>query len=385
MVSRKACHALLAISSLLAAAPLHEAMAQPSGDHFKCYRARITPFARRTVTLVDQFVASTASVVRPLRLCNPADKNGGGIADPTAHLMCYQIREAAFTRRSVLVRNQFGDQTLTVVRPESLCNPAEKNGAASQLGINHYKCYRVAGAGFAQRTVSVGDQFETGTVTLLTPRLLCNPVDKNGEGIVDPAAHLTCYTIKPGTPFTPRDVDVVDQFAEQDLTILRGECRKRSLLCVPSEKNPGGTTSSTTSSTSSSIVTTSSTTSTAPSTSTSTSFTTSTTVSTTSSTSSTTSTSATTTSSTSSSTSTSMTTSTTVTTTTSLTTSTTETTSTTTPIDTTTTTTEPIVAICGNNEVEEGEGCDPPGSSCACSLGPDGICSGFCFCLMCES
>jgi hypothetical protein len=369
MVSRKACHTLLAISSLLAAAPLHEAMAQPSGDHFKCYRARVTPFVRRTVTLVDQFASSTASVVRPARFCAPADKNGEDIDDPTAHLMCYQIREAAFSRRTVLVRNQFGDQTLTVLRPESLCNPAEKNGVASQLGINHFKCYRVAGPGFAQLTVSVADQFETQSTTLLTPRLLCNPVDKNGEGIVDPAAHLTCYTIKPGgAPFTPTSINVVDQFAQQDLTVLRGECRKRSLLCVPSEKNPGGTTSSTTSSTSSSIVTTSSST---------TSMTTST--------SSTTSTSATTTSSTSSSTSTSMTTSTTVTTTTSLSTSTTETTSTTTPIDTTTTTTEPIVAICGNNEVEEGEGCDPPGSSCACSLGPDGICSGFCFCLMCES
>src|SRR6185503_14848721 len=58
-------------------------------NHFKCYRIRTDRFQQRNVTLVDQFVTSTATVLRPDRLCNPADKNGEGIDDPTAHLMCY--------------------------------------------------------------------------------------------------------------------------------------------------------------------------------------------------------------------------------------------------------------------------------------------------------
>lgn len=207
-------------------------------DHYKCYKTRTDPFPRRNVTLVDQFLTTSAEVVRPLRFCNPADKNGEGINDPTAHLMCYQIREAPFTRRSVLVRNQFGDQTLTVVKPESLCNPAEKDGVPSPLDINHFKCYRVSGPGFTTRLVTVADQFETQPATLVKPRLLCNPVSKNGEPIVDPEGHLACYTIKRGGAFTPRPVTVMDQFAVQDLRALQGTCRKRSVLCVPSEKNP---------------------------------------------------------------------------------------------------------------------------------------------------
>jgi hypothetical protein len=208
-------------------------------NHFKCYRIRTDRFQQRNVTLVDQFVTSTATVIRPDRLCNPADKNGEGIDDPTAHLMCYKIREGSFARREVLVRNQFGDQTLTVVKPASLCNPADKDSVPRQSNGNHFKCYRVRGRGFASRTVSVADQFESQMATLVKPRLLCNPVDKNGEGIVDPTAHLTCYTIKGGgPPFTPQDVTVMDQFAEENLQALRGECRKRSLVCVPSEKNP---------------------------------------------------------------------------------------------------------------------------------------------------
>src|SRR5437879_2684464 len=90
-------------------------------DHFKCYKTRdmSSPlFAPRTVTLADQFGTTNASVVRPLRLCNPTDKNGEGIGDPTAHLMCYSIREPSASYPTVLARNQFGDQTVIILGTE---------------------------------------------------------------------------------------------------------------------------------------------------------------------------------------------------------------------------------------------------------------------------
>jgi hypothetical protein len=210
----------------------------PGADHFKCYTLAPIRFTQRTVSLTDQFVTSTATVIRPTRFCNPADKNAEGIHDPTEHLACYQIREGTFAKRTVLVRNQFGDQTLTVVKPEALCNPAEKNGVPSPLNGDHFKCYRVRGKGFATRTVTLADQFETRTETVLKPRLVCNPVDKNGGGIRNPDEHLTCYTLKSGGTFAPVPVDIGDQFGGTGGSSLRGECRKRSLLCVPSEKNP---------------------------------------------------------------------------------------------------------------------------------------------------
>jgi hypothetical protein len=224
------------------------------GDHFKCYKLRegSSRFQPGPVNLVDQFGASASVAQEPERLCNPVDKEGEGISDPTAHLMCYDLQqEPNFAKRDVVVRNQFGDQILTVVRPDSLCAPAEKDGVESPLNLNHFKCYRVAQrhGKFAPRTVQLGDQFESKTAVVEKPLLMCNPVDKNGEGVVNPAAHLTCYRIVDAagqSDFIPRDVSVQDQFTEQLVKAFRGTCRKASLLCVPSLKNPGAGTTTTT-------------------------------------------------------------------------------------------------------------------------------------------
>jgi hypothetical protein len=261
----------LALASLIGLADPggHSAQAQASGplDHFKCYTARETGtprFASRGVSLADQFGTGTATVVRPKRLCTPVAKNGEALHDPTAHLVCYGLAGGASARRDVLVRNQFGDQALTVSRAESLCVPAEKNAVASSLQVDHFKCYRARGRGFSARGVTLADQFETAPLTVVRPRLLCNPVDKNGEGILDPAAHLVCYVLRPGSA-AARDVTLVDQFATQDARTLRLSTRRAWALCVPSEKNPSAPTTTTTSTSS---------TSTAPAASTSTTSTT---------------------------------------------------------------------------------------------------------------
>src|SRR4030095_9761506 len=92
------------------------------GDHFKCYKVREggTRFSPGPVSLVDQFGATASVAEEPERFCTPVDKNHGGIHDPTAHLMCYDLQtEPNFQQRDVVVRNQFGDQILTVGPHES--------------------------------------------------------------------------------------------------------------------------------------------------------------------------------------------------------------------------------------------------------------------------
>jgi hypothetical protein len=85
--------------------------------------------------------------------------------------------------------------------------------------------------------VTVTDQFETRTGTLIKPVSFCNPVDKNGEGILNPSAHQTCYKFQAdGSPFTGPTVNVLDQFGAIDLRAVAGVCRKADLLCVPSLK-----------------------------------------------------------------------------------------------------------------------------------------------------
>ncbi len=60
--------------------------------------------------------------------------------------------------------------------------------------------------------------------------LVCNPVDKNGEGIPDPDAHLACFKIfgDPSQPFQQVSVGVEDQFGDRTIELV-----KPRLLCAP--------------------------------------------------------------------------------------------------------------------------------------------------------
>lgn len=95
-------------------------------DHFRCYAVapKLTP---RPVALVDQFVRTRSTVVSVVRLCNPVSKNGGAVRRPTAHLVCYSIRDVAAERtRAVTVRNQFGVARLRASKARHLCLPSLK-------------------------------------------------------------------------------------------------------------------------------------------------------------------------------------------------------------------------------------------------------------------
>ncbi|HKY94953.1 MAG TPA: hypothetical protein VJL84_06580, partial [Kiloniellales bacterium] len=58
---------------------------------------------------------------------------------------------------------------------------------ASSQEINHFLCYRVTAYDSpADIQVKLKDQFGQMVVHAAKPDLLCNPVDKNGEGVEDP-------------------------------------------------------------------------------------------------------------------------------------------------------------------------------------------------------
>jgi hypothetical protein len=103
---------------------------------------------------------------------------------------------------------------------------------------DHFKCYKVSDRKlppFVPTTKPLTDQFESKSTLIRKPVNLCNPVDKNNEGIYDPTAHLTCYKIKDasGQPkFAGVNVQVTNQFGT-----LRLRARKAALFCDPSEKN----------------------------------------------------------------------------------------------------------------------------------------------------
>ncbi len=104
-------------------------------DHFRCYKVRRSGFKRRVVTLEDQFLATTQKVQRPNTFCNPVDKNGEGIKDPAAHLICCKLRRVkeGSQRLDVTTEDQFGELDLRVKvgRAETLCVPSTKMALAA--------------------------------------------------------------------------------------------------------------------------------------------------------------------------------------------------------------------------------------------------------------
>lgn len=111
---------------------------------------------------------------------------------------------------------------------------AEERGASPQN--DHYKCYPVRDWGnWEPRKVTLEDQFGKSRAKVVTPRWLCNPVDKNGEGVVNKKNHLVCYGIKddPAGPTDPiEEVVVKNQFGEMRMWVGV----PANSLCLPSSK-----------------------------------------------------------------------------------------------------------------------------------------------------
>jgi Big-like domain-containing protein len=211
--------------------------AQVALDHFLYYPIEegSPAFQPRTVTVRDQFRTSQTRVVAPLRLLNPADKNGEGINRRDAHLKCYKIQESRFGGRTVTVQNQFGTRSYQVRQPTRLCNPASKRvppGPPGPVpsGLSHFRCYGIEG-GPLNRAVTVRDQFGRQQVVVGEPEYLCNPASKNGSPISNPTAHLVCYELEGVDPFAERRVSLRDQFGVQSFQV-----EDPTKLCVPSRK-----------------------------------------------------------------------------------------------------------------------------------------------------
>ncbi len=226
-------------------------------DEFKLYKAKTakgTPkFISGVVNLADQFEDKLTVVKKPDSLANPVDDQGAGINVPEVHLECYRIKDSKtlpaqvkFAGASVQVANAFGTLTLDVRKPTRLCLPSAKNPLTTATPlpahqVDHFKCYKVRVARgtskFAERTVSLADQFETKQTTVKKPAEICNPVDQQGGGIFNPTGHLVCYKIKDTkselnwAKFPKTDVYTNNDFGSEKVSAI-----KPAMLCLPSSK-----------------------------------------------------------------------------------------------------------------------------------------------------
>ncbi len=299
------------VFSLLAAAVFAVGMAGPSvaatPDHYKCYKIKETKkkclmdlgakckvdadcgaagpclgFPKGVqASIADQFESGNYDVKKPVRMCNPVDKNGEGILDPDTHQKGYQIKAVKgapkHVKQRVTIQNQFTDQfsadglqVVETIKEDFLLVPSGKDlsGPASlpSSDVDHYKCYKTkevkgvctgdmtskckvdadcftVGGSCAQKhpkgvNVTLDDQFESGSWEAKKLTSLCTPADKNGEGITNDVDHLACYQIKApkGAPKHVKQSGVYmnNQFGHEVLGTI-----KEDLLCVPTIKSFG--------------------------------------------------------------------------------------------------------------------------------------------------
>jgi hypothetical protein len=238
----------LAIQALLGAilaVAVPTAWAQPvdveEETHFRCYIvSQQTPEPAKTVTLSDQFITgATLTVDEPLQFCAPTSKNGTEIEEPEEHLTMYAAPQELTPHRTVLARDQFGEQTLQVVSARVLLVPTQKLVGELDFPdrLNHYWCYEANGARVGE-DVTLQDQFsgqEPEKVRVEEPRYFCNPVEKIHAGerfrIEERQVHLTCYEIHGPQKTVPTTFGMSNQLEEDTFTVTSYE-----LLCVPSEK-----------------------------------------------------------------------------------------------------------------------------------------------------
>ena len=180
-----------------------------------------TPTPTVTLSRTPTPTVASTGVVTSTRTATPTP-HGSATPSATAPVV---TATAALTRTPT--------PTVTAGPPTSTPTASPTPGAAA---IDHFKCYlaktAVGTAGFAPRQIALDDPFESKLTDVTKTAGFCNPVDVNGQGIDDPAAHLQCYHVHDaaGQPrFDARDVAADDEFGVKEVS-----ARHSSLLCVPS-------------------------------------------------------------------------------------------------------------------------------------------------------
>jgi len=206
----------------------------PLLEHFMVYRA--TGPDGPQVAIADQFGTQNTDLGGVSLFMVPVDKNGEGIFDPFTHLSCHDIEEPAPPPLGdVTVTNQFGtDQPLDIGLPRELCVPTEKLIAPGPIDGEHYRCWEASDPSGASLGIGVSlvDQFQGLGTFVMEPFRLCNPADKNGEGVQNPDSHLVCYTLQPESDILGLAIPIQNQF----FALANVDVEDAFALCAPSVK-----------------------------------------------------------------------------------------------------------------------------------------------------
>ena len=183
-----------------------------------------TTSSSSTTSSTSTSTTSTTPTTTPIPVC----------VDVLDHLKCYRTRRnTSFTTHAVHLKDQFEDVDMTVHRPYRLCNPVDKEDEGINDPTEHQMCYQIRDKTprFARRNVKVENQFGTQFLVVGRPESLCVPAEKDGIPSDLNGDRMKCYRVS-SRDFVPLNVNLEDQFETKDTTVL-----KPILLCNPTEVN----------------------------------------------------------------------------------------------------------------------------------------------------
>lgn len=185
-------------------------------------------------------VARDIEIFKVKHFCNAVDKNGEGIVNPAAHLICYEAKRPSTVRPQVVTTDQFGELELDVAKQRTqLCVPSQflpNQPMPPPLPlVDSYELYKVKQTRgtekFEKREVSVKDSFVDEIVQIKKPVRLGTPTKRGTRAIINPLHHLSCYSLK-APKFEKQEIRVRDVLG----TTLTLRVRQPNMLCTPSEK-----------------------------------------------------------------------------------------------------------------------------------------------------
>jgi hypothetical protein len=184
------------------------------------------------VTLQDQFRTFTIDLSPAQRVCEEGLKHSETPPPNPRHWLQYEYPAVVVPDQKVVLKDQFGTETVNVGFPFALMVPALKNDT-SPPNVQHWTQYGID-ATIDPGPVLVSDQFGTSLIDLspIPSYFLANSF-KNGTGLVG-GEDMKCYTIQDETPqVDPLPHTFTDQFGSSII-----DPGTADTLCVLAQKTP---------------------------------------------------------------------------------------------------------------------------------------------------
>ena len=140
----------------LAFVPVVTATANLGLPYMKCKKVARGRYIRKhekvEVMLNDGTESIKVRVMNPVSLCTPVGYNGEELADSASSMTCYRVKDVMRHRRSrhhrnfewhhVYIENEYGEQTLSMSQPETLCVPTEITDDKVKIKTYYHKKHK---------------------------------------------------------------------------------------------------------------------------------------------------------------------------------------------------------------------------------------------------